>query len=106
VRATRSQAGRSKLVGLVATGLLLFFLAPIQRWAERLSNSALPNVEDSPEYLDLRKMQIYGEALLETLRRNKQVSPADRASLNRLRAKLDRSGEEATHLEQEILGAV
>jgi hypothetical protein len=51
------------VLGVLGTGALVFFLDPIQRAAERLSNAAMPNTHDTPEYERFRKLQVYESAL-------------------------------------------
>ena len=51
------------VLGIVVTGGLVFFLDPIQRAAERLSNAAMPNTVQTPEYENYRKLQVYESAL-------------------------------------------
>ncbi len=51
------------VLGVVITGTLIFFLDPIQRAAERLSNAAMPNTVQTPEYENYRKLQVYESAL-------------------------------------------
>ena len=91
------------LVGLITTGVLLLFLTPIQRWAENLSDAAMPNVQQSPEYLHYRKLQVYGEAVSDTVRRNGAVSPVDRAALNQLQANLGLTHSDVARLEKELI---
>ncbi|MEM7101190.1 MAG: hypothetical protein AAF541_23210 [Pseudomonadota bacterium] len=92
------------LIGLAATAVLLFFIAPLQRWAEKLSDSAMPGVTESPEYLSFRKMQIYGEAISSTLREHGELTAVDRVILNQLSEKLGITRDEANALELEIVG--
>lgn len=51
------------VLGVLGTGALVFFLDPIQRAAERLSNAAMPNTVDTPEYESFRKLQVYDSAI-------------------------------------------
>ena len=51
------------VLGVVVTGGLVFFLDPIQRAAEKLSNAAMPNTVQTPEYENYRKLQVYESAL-------------------------------------------
>ena len=51
------------LLGVLGTGALVFFLDPIQRAAESLSNAAMPNTFNTPEYEVFRKLQVYDSAL-------------------------------------------
>ena len=92
------------LVGLLATGLLVFALAPLQRFVERLANTTLPSVRDTPEYRSFRKLQIYGEAVAEA-RREGVITPPGRLALRRLRESLGLSDAEADGLEADLSDA-
>ena len=92
------------LIGIAATAIMLFFIAPLQRWAEQFSDAAMPRVTDSPEYLSFRKLQIYGEAISSTLREHSEITAADRAVLDRLSKQLGLSQDEAHTFENEIVG--
>lgn len=89
------------LAGLLATGLLVFALAPLQRSAERLANAALPAVQDTPEYREYRKLQIYGEALAEA-RGAGPITPVCRLALEKLRESLGLDPDEAAELESRL----
>jgi hypothetical protein len=89
------------LAGLLATGLLVFALAPLQRSAERLADAALPAVQDTPEYRAYRRLQIYGEALTDA-RASGSVTPAGRLALEKLRESLGLDKEAAAELESEL----
>jgi hypothetical protein len=89
------------LVGIIATGGLVFALAPLQRVAEKLANQAMPTVQDTPEYRSYRKLQVYGEAVAEAMSKG-PISPVARVVLNRLRAQLELDGAEAEALEREF----
>jgi hypothetical protein len=96
------------LIGILATGGLVFALAPLQRAAERFASEAMPSVQDTPEYRSYRKLQIYGEAVSEAARAGR-VSAVERVVLSRLRDQLGLDPDEATSLEQELgllVGAV
>ena len=56
------------LLRLLATGALVFALAPLHRASERLAGAAMPKVADTPGYRAFRKEQIYAEALAEVNR--------------------------------------
>lgn len=86
------------LVGLLATGLLVFMLAPLQRSAEKLANAALPAVQDTPEYRTYRQLQIYGEALAEARSRG-PITPVGRLALEKLRESLGLDEADAAELE-------
>lgn len=51
------------LLGLLCTSALVFFLDPLQRAAERLSDAAMPGTRDTPEYEAFRKLQVYEATL-------------------------------------------
>ena len=51
------------VLGVLGTGALVFFLDPIQRAADRLSNAAMPNTHETPEYEAFRKYQVYESAV-------------------------------------------
>jgi hypothetical protein len=89
------------IVGLVATGLLLFALNPIFSMAVSLSDRAMPDVIDSDDYKTFKKLQIYGEAFAEAGDRG-EVTSVGRAALNRLRVRLDLSGEDVLAVESEL----
>lgn len=46
------------VAGLLAAGVLMFFLAPLQRFAERVATAVMPNTKNTPEYKAFRKMQV------------------------------------------------
>ena len=47
---------------VLASALLVFFLAPLQRLAERIATFAMPNTQNTPEYAAYKKLQVYGAA--------------------------------------------
>jgi hypothetical protein len=51
------------VLGVLGTAALIFFLDPIQRAAEKLSDAAMPNTHDTPEYEIFRKLQVYESAV-------------------------------------------
>jgi hypothetical protein len=89
------------LLGILATGGLVFLLSPLQRAAERFASGAMPTVQDTPEYKRFRKLQIYGEAAAEALR-DGPIPPVGRAILNRLREQLELDSDEASALEKDL----
>jgi len=88
--------------GLLAAAVVVFFLAPLQRFAERVASVAMPNTENTPEYLAHRKMQVYEAALAEA-RQEGGISDKERSLLNRLRDSLDISLSDAEMLERDLL---
>lgn len=69
------------VLGVLVTGALVFFLDPIQRAAERLSNAAMPNTVDTPEYEAFRKLQVYDSAIRAALE-DGHISVRQRRVLN------------------------
>lgn len=53
----------SAYVGIIAAGLLLFALAPLQRAAERFADAAMPSVQDTPEWREARRIEVYRSAV-------------------------------------------
>jgi hypothetical protein len=47
-----------EISGLLAAALVIFFLAPLQRFAERVASVAMPNTRNTPEYAIFRLLQV------------------------------------------------
>ena len=86
--------------GLIASALLLFFLSPLQRFAERFAGAIMPNTSDTPEYSAYRKMQVYEAALADALAGG--ISDKERALLNHLRDSLGIAVADADALERDL----
>ncbi len=88
--------------GLLAAAVVVFFLAPLQRFAESVASVAMPNTKNTLEYAAHRKMQVYeaavGEAVPDGI-----ISDRERALLNSLRDSLGISATDADALEGELL---
>ncbi len=89
------------IMGLLASALVVFFLVPLQRFAERVAGAAMPNTENTPEYAIFRKMQVYEAALVEALP-DGTISKRERDLLNRLRDTLEISVSDAEAIEGEL----
>ena len=87
--------------GLLAAALVVFFLAPLQRFAERVASAAMPNTQNTPEYAAFRKMQVYEEAVAEAHYEG-GISHKERALLVRLRDSLGISASDAEAIEGEL----
>jgi len=87
--------------GLVAAALIVYFLAPLQRLAERFANRAMPETVNSPEYRAFRKLQVYEAALAEALR-GEDISAKERAILASLRESLGVSADDARSIENDL----
>jgi hypothetical protein len=86
--------------GLLASAVLLFFLAPLQRFAERFAGAVMPNTSDTPEYAAHRKMQVYEAALGDALAGG--ISDKERALLNHLRESLGIALADAAAIERDM----
>ncbi len=88
------------VAGVAAAAVVVFFLAPLQRFAERVASAAMPNTRNTPEYAAFRKLQVYEAALVDALPGG--ISDKERALLNRLRDTLGISAIDAETLELEL----
>jgi len=89
------------VAGLLAAAVVMFFLAPLQRFAEGVASVAMPNTENTPEYTAFRKMQVYEAAVAEA-REGGGISAKERSLLNRLRDSLGISERDAQAIEREL----
>lgn len=88
------------LAGLLAAGVLVFAMAPLQRVAERVSDMALPGVKDTAEYRTVRKREVY-RAAVEGALEDGAVSDRERAMLARLADQLGLGPLEMHDIERE-----
>jgi len=93
------------VLGILGTGALMFFLDPIQRAAERLSNAAMPNTLDTPEYESFRKLQVYDSALRAALE-DGQVSARQRRVLDSMIESMGINRNIAQRMEADTLAAI
>ena len=89
------------VAGVLSAAVVMFFLAPLQRFAERVASTAMPNTKNTPEYAAFRKMQVYESALMEA-QFEEGVSDRERTLLNRLRESLGISEFDADAIENEL----
>ncbi|MEP7043486.1 MAG: hypothetical protein ABI843_10515 [Dokdonella sp.] len=87
------------IAGLLAAAVVEFFLAPLQRFAERVAHTAMPHTNNTPEYATFRKLQVYEAAVIEALPGG--VSEKERALLRRLQDSLGISEVDASAIEQQ-----
>jgi hypothetical protein len=87
--------------GLLAAAIVIFLLTPLQRFAESVASKAMPNTENTPEYIAFRKMQVYENALRDALA-DGGVSAKERALLGTLRESLGISEGDAEVIEAEL----
>ncbi len=89
------------VLGIVVAALLVFFLAPLSRWAEWVSSSLLSRDMQTSEYESYRKFQMYSTAVEETLALG-EIGPSQEALLARLRESLNISNEDARKLREDL----
>lgn len=87
--------------GLLASAVVIFFLAPLQRLAEGFASFAMPKTNGTLEYAAFRKMQVYEAAVEEALQGG--ISEKERSLLNHLRTSLGISEPDAKALENDLL---
>lgn len=92
------------ILGGVAAGLLLFALTPLQKFAERAAERAMPNTNDSTEYLAFRKLEVYKAAAEELAAGG--ITTKERRALQALRAKLGIAAIDAASVERDVLTGV
>jgi hypothetical protein len=89
------------VAGLFAAAVVIFFLTPLQQFAERIASSAMPNTKNTPEYLAFRKMQVYEVALVDALSEG-GISDKERLLLGHLRDSLGITAADAQAIELEL----
>ena len=89
------------VTGLFAAAAVVFFLAPLQRFAERVASAAMPNTHNTAEYAAFRKLQVYEAAVAEALPGG--MSDKERAILRRLQQSLGISAGDATAIEEALM---
>lgn len=87
--------------GLLAAAVVVFFLAPLQRFAEKVAGAAMPNTNNTPEYLAFRKLQVYESAVADALQEG-GISAKERTLLEHLRNSLGVSEADAGAIEAEL----
>ncbi len=93
------------VLGVLCTGALVFFLDPIQRAAERVSNAAMPNTVETPEYEAFRKLQVYESAVQAALE-DGHISKRQRRVLDSMIASMGIDASIAEKLEQDARAAI
>ena len=84
--------------GLAAAALVVFFLKPLQGFAERVVSRLMPRTQNTPEYKNSRKKMVYESALSEA-QQDGVLSKNERALLVRLRDSLGISESDAELIE-------
>ena len=83
----------------------VFFLDPIQRTAERLSNAAMPNTVETPEYAQFRKLQVYDSAVRAALE-DGHISKRQRRVLDSMIESMGIDRNVAQRMEDDTLAAL
>ena len=87
--------------GITGAVLGLLLLSPIKRFAERVASKAMPNTQDTPEYVSKRKLQVYESALSEAWF-DGGISDKERNLLTHLRESLGISTADADAIELQL----
>jgi hypothetical protein len=90
------------LVGSVAAALLLAAIRPLQRFATRVADLALPGVAPTPEYLSLRRAEVYKGAVEEMLA-DGIMTMKERRALLRLQRDLGLDAALANTIEEDVM---
>ena len=93
------------LLGVLGTGVLVFFLDPIQRAAERFSDAAMPNTVETPEYEIFRKLQVYDSTVRAALE-DGHISKRQRRVLDSMIDSMGIDRSDAERMEQDVLAAL
>lgn len=90
--------------GLLAAGLLVFALSPLQRVADRFAEAAMPGVVDTTEYREARRRDIYRNAVEGALQ-DGIITDAERRVLAGLASDLGLTPLDVHELESSAMGA-
>ena len=89
------------VLNIIVAIAILVMLRPMQRLALRMTDRLMHSVQNTPEYLDLRRLEVY-RATLEGAVEDALVTDGERRILDNLRDKLGISSTEAVALENEL----
>jgi hypothetical protein len=89
------------LLGFLVAAAIALTLRPVQRFAEGLADRLMGGVQDTPEYRQSRKLQVY-RAALEGAVADGMITDRERDILARLQRELGISEREATLAEQQV----
>ena len=90
-------------LSLIVALVILAMLRPIQRLALRMADTLMRGVDNSPEYIEGRRFDVYRAALEEIVRDGDgNVTKRERRILDRLRSNLQISSDDAFAIEQEL----
>jgi hypothetical protein len=89
------------VLNIVVAIAILIVLRPMQRLALRMTNSLMRSVQNTPEYLGVRRLVVY-RAALEGAVEDGVITDKERSILDHLRDSLGISPEEGVALEKEL----
>ena len=95
------EAELGNIAGLLAAAVVMFFLAPLQRFSEKVAAAAMPNTKNTPEYATFRKMQVY-ESAIRDAQAEGGISNKERTLLDLLRDSLGIKESDAIAIESEL----
>jgi hypothetical protein len=95
----------SGILGLLLAGVIVLLLRPVQRFAQALADRIMRGVEDTPDYRESRKHEVY-RAALEGAMTDGAITEKERRILSRLREQLGFSAEVADGIEREMLSSL
>lgn len=93
------------LGGAIVAGLLLFAMHPLQRAAERVADATVPGAVATPAYLAFRKVEVYRAQVESSRADDGRIDERERAFLDRLRANLGLTTDDAAAVERDVAGA-
>ena len=93
------------LGGAVAAGALFLVLTPLRRFTAGIASRVMPNTVATPAYEAHRKVEIYREALRDTLETGGSITASERRLLDRLRDQLGLDAPSVAVLESEARAA-
>ncbi len=73
--------------GGIVTAILLLAMTPLQKFAHKVADTAMPDVNDTQQYRTFRKLEVYKDAL-EAFSVDGTLSARETAALSRLQTKL------------------
>lgn len=86
------------------TSILLSTSSTLNKVGEKIANTAMPQVQPTPVYVQFKKLEVY-RAAIEAAHETGGIGARERASLDRLRAKLGLDPTDCAAVEAEVAGA-
>lgn len=91
-------------LGVAAAALLVFFIAPLRRVADRIADFAVPGARSASDYEAFRKLQVY-HAALESIYSDSRISDKERLILQNLKGAMGIADADARRLEEDVLAS-